>query len=96
MAYRKEKHIRDTILAFFKHAGMRDRFEENLAISFWDAAVGKEIAGHTDPKKVSKGIMFVKVDDHVWRNELTYLKHDIIEKINTKVGKKAITEIKFY
>jgi hypothetical protein len=38
----------------------------------------------------------VKVDDDVWRNELTYFKRQIIEKLNEKLGKKTIKEIKFY
>jgi predicted nucleic acid-binding Zn ribbon protein len=96
MAQTRDKHVRDAILAFFKAAGLRERFEENLAIAFWDMCVGKEIARHTEPLKVSQGIIFVKVDNDVWRNELTYFKHEIIEKLNQKLGKKAIKEIKFY
>jgi predicted nucleic acid-binding Zn ribbon protein len=96
MAQTREKHVRDSIMAFFKAAGMRERFEENLAIAFWDMCVGKEISRHTEPLKVAKGIIFVKVDNDVWRNELTYFKHEIIQKINQKLGKKAIKEIKFY
>lgn len=94
--YDNTKHVRDTILAFFKAAGMQERFEENLAFAFWDNCVGKEIARHTDPHKVVKGILFVKVDNDVWRHELAFFKHEIIEKLNDKIGKKAITDIKFY
>ena len=92
----KERHIRDSLLRLFKSLGMQDRFEENLAIAFWDTTVGKEIAQHTEPFKVAKGIMFVKVDNDVWRNELAFYKHEIIQKLNQKLGKRAIQEIKFY
>lgn len=91
-----EKHIRDSLLRLFKSLGMRDRFEENLAIALWDSTVGKEIARHTEPFKVVKGILFVKVEDDVWRNELMFHKHDIIQRLNQQLGKKAIEEIKFY
>jgi len=96
MAQPKDKHVRDSIMAFFKAAGMRERFEENMAIAFWDMCVGKEVSRHTEPFKVKEGILLVKVDDDVWRNELTYFKHQIIEKLNEKLGKKTIKEIKFY
>lgn len=96
MAKGRETHIREAILGFFKAAGMRERFDENLAIAFWDVCVGKEIARHTDPQKVKKGIIFVKVDNDVWRNELLFFKHQIIQKLNEKIGKKVIQEIKFY
>lgn len=94
--YKSETHVRDVILAFFKSLGMKERFEENLAIAFWDASVGREIAQHTEPLKVVDGVMLVKVDSDVWRSELPYFKHEIIQKINQRIGKKAITEIKFF
>lgn len=94
--HRKPTHVRDAIISFLKAAGLKDRFEENLAIAFWDASVGKDVAQHTSPKKVVQGTMFVKVDEDVWRHELAFYKHQIIQDINEKVGKKAITEIKFY
>ena len=76
---------------------MRERFEENLAIAYWDLCVGKNIARHTEPfKVVDNGILLVKVDDDSWRQELTFLKHQIIEKLNRQLGKKTIQEIKFY
>jgi predicted nucleic acid-binding Zn ribbon protein len=88
--------VRNAILAFFKSIGMRERFEENLAIAFWDATVGKQIAQHTEPLKVIQGVMLVKVDEDVWRTELSFRKHELIQEINKKIGKKAINEIKFY
>ena len=96
--YQKRKSIPvgEAMLAFFKSIGAGERFQENLAIAFWDISVGKEIAGHTDPLKVVDGTMLVKVDDGVWRSELPYFKHEIIQKLNKKIGKKAIKEIKFY
>ena len=92
----KDKHIRDSIMAFLKAAGLRDIFEENLAIAFWDGVVGPEVAKKTEPHKVTKGTLFVKVRDTVWRNELTFLKPQIIQKLNDKLEEPAIKDIKFY
>lgn len=94
--YKEPIPIQKALMAFFKAAGMRERFEENMAIAFWDTSVGKEVAGHTTPTKVKDGIMFVKVDEDVWRHELAFLKHEIIKKLNHKIGKRTIKEIKFY
>ena len=94
--FSNEKKIRDSILGFLKAAGLRDRFDENLSIAYWDTTVGKEIAAQTEPRKVVDGIMFVKVDNDAWRQELAFFKHEIIQKLNDKIGKSAIKEIKFY
>jgi predicted nucleic acid-binding Zn ribbon protein len=92
----KEKPIKEILLKFFKTAGIENRLEENLAFAFWDTVVGKEIALHTEPEKIVKGTIVVKVDNDVWRNELAFFKHEIIQKLNNKIGKKLIQEIKFY
>lgn len=92
----KEKPIKEILLKFFKSAGIENRLEENLAFAFWDNVVGKEIALHTEPEKIVRGTIVVKVDNDVWRNELAFFKHEIIQKLNNKIGKKLIQEIKFY
>jgi predicted nucleic acid-binding Zn ribbon protein len=91
-----EKPIREILKNFFKQAGVEHRLEENLAFAFWDSVVGREIAMHTEPEKIVQGTVFVKVDDHVWRNELAYFKNEIIQNLNEKIGKQIIKEIKFY
>jgi len=93
---RKEKPIKDILQRFFKSIGVEGRFEENLAFAYWDSVVGKEIASHTDPEKIVKGTVMVKVDNDVWRNELAFFKHEIIQKLNDRIGKRIIQEIKFY
>ncbi len=94
--FKKEKPIREILEKFFKSIGVEERLEENLAFAYWDSVVGKEIATHTEPQKIVKGTVIVKVDNDVWRNELSFFKHEIIQKLNQKIGKKIIQEIKFY
>jgi len=90
------KQLNGLIYRFLQSIGIKDKIEENFAIVYWDAVVGKEIAKKTEPFKVIKGSLFVRVDDTVWRNELQFLKHEIIEKLNKKIGKNIINDIKFY
>jgi len=92
----KEKPIRLVLERFFRSIGLENRIEENLAFAFWDSVVGKEIAMHTEPEKIAKETVIVKVDNDVWRNELSFFKNEIIQKLNNKIGKKLIQEIKFY
>lgn len=93
---RKEKSIKDVLQKFFKSVGIEERFEENLTFAYWDSVVGKEIASHTNPEKIVMGTVMVKVDNDVWRNELAFFKHEIIKKLNDRIGKRIIQEIKFY
>ncbi|UCF64307.1 MAG: DUF721 domain-containing protein [bacterium] len=90
------KPVSQLIEQFLKSMGIGDKIEENYAIVYWEQAVGKEIAQHTEPYKITQGILFVKVSDPAWRNELQFFKNEIIEKLNQKIGKKIVKDIKFY
>ncbi len=46
-------------------------------------------------KKVRNGILFLRVENSVWRNELHLNKAIMIERINKYVNKKVINNIKF-
>lgn len=91
-----EKSLKDVLTKFFKTAGLEKRIDEYMAFAYWDSIVGKEIAEHTEPEKIAGGTVFVKVDNDVWRNELAFFKKEIIGKLNDKIGKEIIREIKFY
>ena len=92
----KERHVGESITRLFKSLGLNEEAQQYMPLAYWDIAVGKEVAKHAEPQKITEGILFVKVKDAVWRNELTYLKHEIMQKLNAHVGKNAIKEIKFY
>ncbi len=91
-----ERPLNELIFQFLESIGIKERVEEHFAFVYWDSVVGKEIAKQTEPTKITRGILFVKVKDSVWRNELQYFKNEIIEKLNKRIGKKVIEDIKFY
>ncbi len=90
------KSVKELIYQHFHSLGLGEKFEQYMALAHWEKAVGQEIARHTEPFRVDKGVMFVRVDNDVWRNELQYLKADIMEKINQYMKKPVIRDIKFY
>ena len=64
-------------------------------MEYWPEAVGETIAAKTKAQKIKDGILTIKVEDSVWRNELVYLRMDFRKKINEKIGKEIIKDIKF-
>jgi len=69
---------------------------KNQAVVFWPEVVGRRIAKISHAEKVDGNILFVKVYHDSWRNELLFLKKDIINKINKRIGRKIIADIKLY
>lgn len=62
---------------------------------FWEEVVGEKIARVAVPVKNKNGILFVKVEDAVWRFELSRRKEELVLKINELLKKSAFKEIVF-
>lgn len=76
--------------------GIEDNVTKYNAISLWSMVVGKRIAEVSTAEKVENNVLFVKVTNDSWRNELVYHKKDIIAKLNHKLGKRVIEDIRLY
>lgn len=62
----------------------------------WECLVGKEVAKHTVPAFLKKGVLFITVDSSAWAYELsTHLKGIIVRNINVGVGADVVKDIHF-
>jgi hypothetical protein len=62
----------------------------------WETIAGDRLAAHTKPVRITRGILYIEVDDPLWHAQLKYLKTGIIEKIDTTIRQGAVKDIKFY
>jgi len=89
----RPRTVGDVLAELLQQYGLMDRLKEFDAVNCWADVVGEKIAEHTKAKDVRDGALVVEVSGSAWRNELYYLKPDIIEKINKRIGKKIIHDI---
>ena len=61
----------------------------------WDEVVGIAIATNAQPSWIKNGKLRVKVSDPIWLQELKYVEEGIKEKLNGKLGRKAVEKIEF-
>ena len=61
----------------------------------WDRAVGETIARNTRPAAFKGRLLLVYANSSVWIHQLQYLKADLIEKLNTELGRELVSDIKF-
>jgi predicted nucleic acid-binding Zn ribbon protein len=61
----------------------------------WEDIVGKEINRKTRPQKLFKGILYIYVSDPGWANELSMMSEQLIERINSFIGEKIISQLRF-
>ncbi|MCG6881598.1 MAG: DUF721 domain-containing protein [Deltaproteobacteria bacterium] len=60
----------------------------------WKEVVGSTYAENSQPSKIRKKQLTITVADSIWLQELTFYKETILEKINLKLGRKAVDSIK--
>lgn len=61
----------------------------------WEDAVGKNISENAKPAAFKGDVLLIHVNSSPWMHHLQFLKQDIINKVNSKMGKEMVTEIKF-
>ncbi|MFB3925733.1 MAG: DUF721 domain-containing protein [Syntrophales bacterium] len=61
----------------------------------WNQAVGPLISFQTCFDKLKNGILYIRVSNSVWLQQLQFMKQDIMEKINLTLGRKDIKDIFF-
>lgn len=61
----------------------------------WSAIVGTDLAGRAIPFNLSRRILTIKVANSSWLQELSYLKHKLLERIALEVGQDIVDDIKF-
>lgn len=65
--------------------GLKEKKKKRYA--YWSEAVGETIAKVAIPVYSKNGVLMVKVEDPVWRFELTRRKSEVLESVNKKVKK---------
>lgn len=67
---------------------------KDLAIwECWDQAVGSAIAGRTRPLRLVGGVLTVVVASGPWMQQLSFMKTELRDRINTTLGDDRVREI---
>ena len=89
------KSLKKALEDAINSAGIKSALNQETAVLIWDSVVGGNISSVTKAERVDSGNLIVKVESPAWRQELYMQKEGIINKINKKIGTKAIKEIRF-
>lgn len=87
--------VRKAIYHIFKKHGMGEKFRSQEPLFIWGEVSGETVGNFTQPLLVKSQILHVRVPNHAIQHELTMLKEKYIEKINRKLGREELKDIKF-
>jgi predicted nucleic acid-binding Zn ribbon protein len=88
--------IKKALENVLKEYDIKGNIESHKIFYLWDEIVGEKTARHTKPARIGNSTLFVEVDDPLWLTQLRYMKTDILEKIESKVKKGTLKDLKFY
>ena len=79
--------IEQSVLGTLKKLGLTDVAKRVRISAAWTQAVGPEIAAHTEPQSLQRGVLVVRSTSAAWQNELTFLKGEILTRLNAALGR---------
>tara|TARA_Y200000002_G_C22576655_1_gene618998 strand:+ start:673 stop:948 length:276 start_codon:yes stop_codon:yes gene_type:complete len=89
------QHIGKALQVFIKNSGLEKVLDQQNIIDVWDEVVGEKISKNAKAKSIEYGVLKVETISPTWRQELHLQKKDIVKKLNEKIQKKIIKDIRF-
>jgi hypothetical protein len=90
---KNEITLKDAIKKLIQSYNMDDRIKESQLLAAWKNLIGPLAAQHTVDLYLFKGILHVKLNSAVIRQELLYAKSKIIIHINKYFGQQVVKDI---
>ncbi len=91
MAHPIEKLIQSVAGELLNHPKSRAQ----ILWKHWVNLFGPQIAAHAEPVRLSNGVLTVRVDASAWITELTFLKPDLLGKLQNTLPPGSIRDIRF-
>lgn len=87
--------IGSLILDCIGKMGYADRLHKQESVTRWSEIAGSIIAAESEALRIDGDTLVVKVHRAAWRQQLTFLKADILAHLERKIGKGYIKDIRF-
>lgn len=89
------QNINDAIYQTLQSLGLAEKLSQYETVNSWAEIVGDSIARVTKAENIRDGALIVRVMHPAWRQELVFLKAELIEKINRTLKKEIVKDIIF-
>ena len=89
------QHIGSALEKVIQNQGLEEGLSQQKAIDVWGEVVGLAVSKNTEAVSAENGLLIIKTINSTWRQELQLQKVNIIKKINKRLEKKTIKDIRF-
>ena len=89
------KSLSNVMRKILKNPKLSKRLDNIKIIEIWNELIGSNLQKYVLDSKVYNGKLFIKLKSSTLRNEFLYKKSQIIKEINSKFGRKVLSDIIF-
>ena len=89
------EHISRSLEGLLKKLELDKRLLGWSVLEIWEEVVGSRIASNARPVAYRDSKLFVQVKTTTWIHELSFMREDILTRLNAKLGAKVIEDIVF-
>jgi len=89
------KRVRDLLPEVYRRSARGSEAEQEIALSYWAAAVGRKLARRTKPVRLDGDKLVVDVDGPILQEQLRILSRQIIGRLNASIGAELVRRIVF-
>lgn len=89
------KPIGSLIHTILCQLGIDKKIKQHEILDIWSVVVGDQISKVTKAESIKDGKLFISVKHPTWRNELIYLKNELIERLNKEMKQEIVKDIIF-
>ena len=93
MSPREMESISDIIRRVLSGRNLQHGIEQARILESWPEIAGEPLASKSKAVALQEKILFLKVSDSAWRNEISMMSAKLVEKINDRFGKGRVTRI---
>jgi len=87
--------VGDILQEALKRRNIQIDCRDQEIVTGWEKTVGPQIFQQTRPEKIRNKTLYLKVSSSAWMQQLQFMKPELIEKVNTALGKEAVNNIFF-
>jgi hypothetical protein len=90
----RPKRITDILYSGIGGEGFQERLAQMRVLREWAEVVGPRVAQVTRATAIRNGVLTVAVRGAVWKAEIEYLKQEITDALNRRLGREAVAGIR--
>ena len=88
--------LRDLLGTLFdRRPQLARKMQQHTIWKLWPSIAGPTLSATVHPDRFSGTTLTLAVTNSVWMQELTYLKMELLEKIQAAMGAECVTDIRF-